>query len=264
MARPFDELPTKLYRLSPPNGEARAELILLPEAWFGSWYWQPLAQGLAQKGYAVNLLELPGHGKEPWDLPGGVSLLDYALWAARACGGLSFPVLIGHGLGGWLVQKLLEVVELPCLLLAPWPAGRIPWPQLKFFTRHQLSHIFYMLLGRPLPPLPPELVQKYFCADVDIANLREVWSGLSHEPPGVMLDYLLALSRPKPGLSSHARLVVNFADDKFITNAQAVKTAEFLQAKSETLPGPHVPWWGEGYGPLLKAVLKFLRKLETR
>lgn len=264
MARPFDELPTKLYRLGPPVNEARMELILLPEAWFGSWYWQPFAQGLAHKGYAVNLLELPGHGKDPWQLPGGVSLLDYALWAARATGGLSFPVLIGHGLGGWLAQKLLEVVDLPCILLAPWPSGGVAWPQLKFFGRQQLSHVFYMFFGRPLPPLDPEKIKKFFCADVDIAQLRQVWSGLSSEPPGVMLDYLLGISRPKPGVGEYARLVVGFNDDRFIAAKQVARVANHLRATRETLPGPHVPWWGAGYEPLLTTVFKFLRKLEKK
>ena len=262
MARPFDELPTKLYRLGPPADQARLEIILLPEAWFGSWYWHPLAQELAHRGYAVNLLELPGHGQEPWRLPGGVSLLDYALWAARATGGLSFPVLLGHGLGGWLTQKLLEVVDLPCLLLAPWPASGIAWPQWRFFLRHQMSHLFYLLLGRPLPPLSPDQVQKYFCHDADIVQLRQEWPGLSHEPPGVILDYLLGLSRPKPGTGGHPRLVVSFAEDKFISSRQSAQAAACLRAEHQVLPGPHIPWWGPGYEPLLELTDNFLRKIE--
>lgn len=264
MARPFDELPTKLYRLAPPDGTARAEVILFPEAWFGSWYWQPWAQALARKGYAVNLLELPGHGQEPWRLPGGVSLLDYALWAARATGGLSFPILLGHGLGGWLVQKLLEVVDLPCLLLAPWPAGKIPWPQLRFFARHQLSHLFYLFVGRPLPPMEPKQIQKYFCNDVDINQLRQVWPGMSHEPPGVMLDYLFALSRPRPEGGQYPRLVISFEQDNFISSKQGAKVAHNLKAAHKVVPGPHVPWWGKGHDPLLKETVKFLRKVEGK
>ena len=264
MARPFDELPTSLYRLGPPPEKAKAELVLLPEAWVGSWYWQPWVQGLAEKGYGVNMLELPGHGQEPWQLPAGVSLLDYALWAARATGSLNFPILIGHGLGGWLVQKLLEVVDLPCILLAPWPTGAIPWPQWRFWARHQFSHLVYLFFGRGLPPLSPDQLRKFFCDDVDIAQLREVWPGFSGEPPGVMLDYLLGLSRPKPGASEHARLVIGFENDRFITPAQVARVSAALQAEQVSLPGPHIPWWGESYGPLLEQVVKFLRQMKGK
>jgi hypothetical protein len=264
MARPFDELPTTLYRLGPPAEASAGEIILLPEAWFGSWYWQPWAQGLAGQGYGVNLLELPGHGQQPWVLPGGVSLLDYALWAARATGGLQFPILLGHGLGGWLVQKLLEVVDLPCILLAPWPGGGPAWPQLRFFCRRQLSDVFYLFFGRPLPPLNPDEMQKFFCPEVEIAQLRQIWSGLCQEPPGVMLDYLLGLSTPKPGDGKFPRLVITFAQDKFITPKQVAKVSQTLRAQTATIAGPHIPWWGAGYEALLGLALQYLHRLQEQ
>ena len=264
MARPFDELPTSVYRMGPDPDKARLELILLPEAWVGAWYWQPWAQALADKGYGVNLLELPGHGQEPWRLPGGVSLLDYSLWAARATGSLSYPVLLGHGLGGWLVQKLLEVVDLPCILMAPWLGGKIPWPQWRFFLRYQFSHLVYLFFGRTMPPLDPNQLEKFFCQGVEISQLREVWPGMTEEPPGVMLDYLLSLNRPKPEESQLLRLVIGFEDDKFITPPQIKQVAENLKATRLNLPGPHIPWWGPEGQALLSEVDKFLKKVKGR
>jgi hypothetical protein len=261
MARPFDELPVSVYRLGPAPEQARAELLLLPEAWVGSWYWQPWIQELAGLGYGINVLELPGHGQEPWTLPGGVSLLDYTLWAARAVGGLRYPVLLGHGLGAWLVQKMLEVVDLPCLLLAPWPAGRIPWPQWRFFIRHQFSHLFYLFLGRAMPPLSPDQMQNLICQGVEISQLRQVWPGFAQEPPGVILDFLLGLSRPRPEDSSLPRLVIGFTEDKLITPAQVQRVAHNLKASYLPLPGPHIPWWGAAGEPLLQQVKKFLETI---
>jgi pimeloyl-ACP methyl ester carboxylesterase len=190
-------------------------------------------------------------------------LLDYTLWAARAAGTLPYPVLVGHGLGGWLIQKLLEVVDLPCLLLAPWPAGSIPWPQWRFFIRHQFSHLFYLFLGRAMPPLDPDLMEKFWCQGTDIGQLRQVWPGCAQEPPGVMLDYLLGLSRPKPEDSSLPRLVIGFAADRFITPAQVKRTAERLKARHLTLPGSHIPWWGPEGEELLHQSDEFLSQLKV-
>jgi hypothetical protein len=264
MARPFDELPTSIYRLGPPPDQARAELLLLPEAWVGSWYWQPWIQGLAGLGYGVNLVELPGHGQEPWTLPAGVSLLDYTLWAARSAGNLAYPILVGHGLGAWLVQKLLEVVDLPCLLMAPWPAGGIPWPQWRFFARHQFSHLFYLFFGRALPPLDPGPMGELLCQGADISQLRQIWPGCAQEPPGVMLDFLLGLSRPKPESSELPRLVIGFAADRFINPFQVKRVADNLEAQHLILPGSHIPWWGPEGEKLLRQADKFLGQLKRK
>ncbi|MBU1349271.1 alpha/beta hydrolase, partial [Patescibacteria group bacterium] len=96
--------------------------MILPGAGQGPGCWEPLALSLAERGVVAACLEYPGHGEEPWPLPPLTRLHDYVLLAARAAAGLGRPMLIGHGMGGWLGQRLLGLANMPALLLAPWPA----------------------------------------------------------------------------------------------------------------------------------------------
>jgi hypothetical protein len=79
-----------------------------------------------------------------------------------------------------------------------------------------------------------------------------------------MLDYLLGLSTPKPGDGKFPRLVITFDQDKFITPKQVAKVSQTLRAQTATIAGPHIPWWGAGYEPLLNLVLQYLHNLQGK
>lgn len=123
MARPFDKLGLRLERLGPPKEQARRELLMVHGAGAGANQWQGLAQPLAWAGYGVNLIDLPGHGQDPWQLPAWTSLNDYVDYAGRALEALGRPVLVGWAMGGWIVARLLERADLPAVLLEPWVRG---------------------------------------------------------------------------------------------------------------------------------------------
>ena len=134
MARPFDLVPLKMSRQGPPPQEAKREVLLIHGAWRGSWVWQDMAEAAAAAGFGVNLLDLPGHSLPPWQLPWSTSLRDYAMYVARAVGRLSRPILAGHSMGGWIVQKILELIDLPAVLLAPLPGSGLPFKGLLNFV----------------------------------------------------------------------------------------------------------------------------------
>lgn len=135
MARPFEHIgPTlRIY------GQGRARVLILPGAGQGPACWETVARALAKQGLLAACLEYPGHGEEPWPLPPTTRLNDYALLAGRAAAELGRPLLVGHDMGGWLAQRLLGLVNIPALLLAPWPtrlgllvtAPRLGWNLLR-------------------------------------------------------------------------------------------------------------------------------------
>ncbi|MBI4798623.1 MAG: alpha/beta fold hydrolase [Desulfarculus sp.] len=249
MARPFDHLPPVLRRLGPPPAQARRELLLLPGAWRGPEAWQGLAGPLAGAGYGLNLLELPGHGPETWDLPAFTSLRDYADLARRAAGALGRPVLLGQGLGGWLAQKILEVADLPALLLAPWPGGGLPWPGVLALARTCPRGLLGLLAGRPLA-LEPDQARRL--------GLTRAGERLVAEPARVVLEMLLGLARAKPPRGRAPRLVLALAGHPLLPQVGQARLAARLGASLTVLPAGSGLAGREDRDDIIKIALDFL------
>ncbi len=243
MARPFDLIPPKLIRQGPPPDEARKELILFHGAWRGIWAWQGLAGPLSSAGYGLNMLELPGHGlEESWPLPRFTSLKDYADYAARAAGALHRPVLIGHSMGGWIVQKLLEVTDLPSVLLAPLPGSGLPFKGLLHFVATHPTQAFWNLMGRSMS------------FEDDERELGEPWR--------VTMEMGLGLVRANPRKGLCPRLVVAGDQDPLIPPEALLRLADRLGAGYELLSGySHLLWQENDPGPVAELLLDFLAEL---
>lgn len=85
-----------------------ADVLLIHGAWHGSWCWDEVADRLRAAGHNVVAIDLPGH-----DRPGDRSRLwnrpsQYLKAVTDAASVLDRPVLVGHSMGGYLVQRYLE------------------------------------------------------------------------------------------------------------------------------------------------------------
>lgn len=256
-----------LTRLGPPPEVARREVLFIHGAWGGAWVWDGLAQDLAAEGYGVNLLEQPGHGADRWDLPPLTSIKDYADVSRRAAASLGRPVLVGHSLGGWQVQKIWEVVDLPGVLLAPLPGSGLP--RLRFI-RMFLSYFPEMagaMLGRPVAIRDTAMARRLFFCDLDEAAVAGHLAKLVPEPALICQQMALLLGlgfgRPKPGPSRQPRLLVAAQRDYFFSPAKQKKLADQLGARYVELEGaPHELWREDPKGRVKALLLDFLSKLD--
>lgn len=84
-------------------------VVLVHGAWHGPWCWENITPGLEAVGHRVIEVELPGHGA-PGTYPRNWSTISdyfYAIdTAVTSCP--EAPVLVGHSMGGYLVQRYLE------------------------------------------------------------------------------------------------------------------------------------------------------------
>jgi pimeloyl-ACP methyl ester carboxylesterase len=71
-------------------------------------YWQALAARLAARAIPTLSPDLPGYGSRPAVTELAFDELAADVEAAVAAGGLARPVLLGHSLGGMIVQTLLR------------------------------------------------------------------------------------------------------------------------------------------------------------
>lgn len=262
MARPLDDLAPRLERLGPPREQARGEVLFLHGAWHGAWYWEDLAGPVARAGFGVNLLDLPGHGRDPWQLPASTGLRDYALVAARAAAGLGRPVLVGHSMGGWLVQKLLEVADLPAVLLAPLPGSGLPWQGLVRFMAACPVRMLRALAGAGMSLADARLYRRMGLGpgeDLPDERLEVILRHLAPEPARVLLDMGLGLARARPALGSSPRLLVAAEHDFFMSLGAMRRLARLLGAQLEVMPQVgHNLWLSDGGRRLIPLLLEFL------
>jgi pimeloyl-ACP methyl ester carboxylesterase len=213
-------------------------VLFLHGAWHGPWVWEEWMPLFRQKGYDAQAVTLRGHGRGENGYR-GVGLEDYRHDVEALIEQLSTtPVLIGHSLGGLLIQYLLADWRLPAVVLvAPipgrYPPGiilrntlRHPWAMTKSTVRNDLAP----LVGTPelvrevlfTPGTPAEVISR--CQ----RQLMGAWPGLFRE--------MVTTAPPDPLPGTPALLLAPQQDSSFTVGMQR-KLAEKLDAELRIIPG---------------------------
>ncbi|MEM8708762.1 MAG: alpha/beta hydrolase [Actinomycetota bacterium] len=141
-----------------------ADILLVHGAWHGSWCWDDVAGALRDRGHGVLAIDLPGH-----DHPGDTRRIwnrigQYVAAVGEAAASMDAPVIVGHSMGGYAVQRHLERnTARRGVLVASVPArGALP-ANLRTLRAHpaltlraMLTADYHALVGSP------ELVRELF------------------------------------------------------------------------------------------------------
>ncbi|MBI4754739.1 MAG: alpha/beta hydrolase [Betaproteobacteria bacterium] len=104
-----------------PAGSARpTPLLFIHGAYAGAWCWaEYFLPWFADAGYVCHAVSLSGHGASSGrDRLDRLGIEDYVADVARVVAALpQSPVLIGHSMGGMVVQKYLERAAVPAVVL---------------------------------------------------------------------------------------------------------------------------------------------------
>jgi pimeloyl-ACP methyl ester carboxylesterase len=159
-----------------PARPVRPPMLMVHGIMGGAWYfakWLEFFAGLGAPAYALNLRG--HHGSRPVGDFGRVSLMDYvsdvrdAAYAVRERHAGAPLVLVGHSMGGLVVQKAAESLAPAALvLLSAVPPRGIPllcWP----LFRRELKHALAMLTSRAIVADPTD-VAALFLNRVDPAD----------------------------------------------------------------------------------------------
>ena len=134
---------------SPPKRTHGTPILLLHGAWHGAWCWDNWRRHLSSLGYEVHAVSFPGHGgsschKGPLNR---YNLDDYVDALADAVSAVSpTPVVVGHSMGGGVLQMYLESHALPgAVLLATVPATGSHGMLWRMLRRHPVVVLKSML-----------------------------------------------------------------------------------------------------------------------
>jgi len=171
-----------------PKTATRRPILFIHGANMSAWCWDeyfmPFFSDLGHPTYAVNLR---GHGKsEGSAMLASNSIADYVNDLQRVIDEIGEPpILIGHSLGGLIIQKFIEKKTVPaCVLMATVPVdGLIP-----SIVDLALNPTFYMQMNLS------ELVGTWF-SPVDVTR-KSVFSG--HVSDDVVIRYCAEMQQGSP------------------------------------------------------------------
>lgn len=209
-------------------------VIFIHGAWHGKWCWDKhFRASFSENGYEVVTFDLPGH-----DVPGKVkginkySLGDYVQALQKEVQKFdSLPILIGHSMGGLILQKYLErnTCKKAVFLASAPPYGVINatlrFAKKRYFYPSILSMNLYLLVNSEA-----KSKDAFFSENISQEALREYTSQMCSESFRAFLNMLF----PRVKVTEHANiptLVIGGKQDYVFSESENVKTAKKFNAK---------------------------------
>jgi pimeloyl-ACP methyl ester carboxylesterase len=216
-------------------------LLFVHGAWHAAWCWdENFLSFFADKGYRAVALSFRGHGDSGTDKPlRACSVGDYIEDVRSVADRMpSAPVVIGHSMGGLIVQKYLESHEAPAgvLMTSIPPSGNLG--NALRWIRHRPLHFAKMtLFGKALPYItPPELArQRFFSPHTPEEDVRRYAARLQEDSFRIGIDCLL-LCLPRPKRVTTPLLVLGAEEDGAHTRKEILATARAYGTEAEFFP----------------------------
>jgi pimeloyl-ACP methyl ester carboxylesterase len=217
-------------------------LLFVHGAWHGAWCWdEHFLDYFAEKGYRALAMSLRGHGKslapKPMQFCSIRDLVDDVDSVAASLP--ARPVVIGHSMGGFVVQKYLESHEAPAgILLASEPPRGAGGFLRRCFKRHPWFATRTILTTKSLRGVnTPKRAREYFySAKTPEADVVRYTARIGEEYAGrLTLDQTL-LDLPEPERVITPLLVLGAACDGCFTAEEIHATARAYRTDAEIFP----------------------------
>lgn len=223
----------------PANQKYKTPLFFIHGMWHGAWCWDEyFLPYFANAGYQVTALSLRGHAGSEGKIQGS-GIMDYVRDVEEVAKTLPTPpVLVGHSMGGFIVQKFLERNSAPAgvLLAAAPPFGvwhgtwlvfkHSPLTLLKILTRFRLQ---------PVVETPESARWAFFSEDMPHEQLLTYHAKMNDESFRMYLD-LLGLNLVNTKKVKTPLLVLGAKDDAVISVGDVEKTAKAYHTQPEFFP----------------------------
>jgi pimeloyl-ACP methyl ester carboxylesterase len=184
-----------------PESRKPTPLLFVHGAWHAAWCWDEyVLPYFADRGYIAHALSLRGHGSSDGRVF-GARIRHYVQDVAQVAASLpERPVVIGHSMGGYVVQKYLETHDAPAgvLIASVSPSGLIP-ATLRIMRAMPLALLTAALTfrGYPLVRTPAHAHFHLFSADLAADQLASYHAHLGDESMLALLD-MMGLDRVRP------------------------------------------------------------------
>jgi pimeloyl-ACP methyl ester carboxylesterase len=204
-------------------------LLFVHGAWHAAWCWdEHFLDFFAGRGYRAVAVSLRGHGGSPADKKlKDLTFDDFVADITTAADALpTRPVIVGHSMGGVLVQRYLENRDAPAgVLMASMPPQGSLRSGLRWIRSHPWHFAKLTVTGRSLPYVStPELArERFFSSATPEAVVRRYAGRLQEESARMGLDGLV--KRPRPERVRAPMLVLGGTEDGAVTQDEVRASA---------------------------------------
>ena len=216
--------------------------ILFVHGFFhGAWCWaEHFLDYFADRGFRAAAVSLRGHGSSPARERARPRIADYASDVDEAITRIgTAPILVGHSMGGFVVQKYLEDHTLPAAVLLASAPPRTVWRSApRLMAKHPWLTIRTNLFGsRPVLVDTPQLAREHlFCSDTPASIVNACTARIQQESKRAQWD-MLVLDRIRLSRISTPVFVVGAEHDGLITRSQVCDTAQAYHTTAHIVPG---------------------------
>ena len=212
-------------------------LLFVHGAYTGAWCWaENFLPWFAQQGWSSYALSLSGHGRSRRrEYLDSYSINDYVNDVAEIVSKLPTPpVLVGHSMGGMVVQKYLERFEAPAVILMASvpPQGLMASTLGMMFTKPNLLGDLNRIMGGGNASMD-SLREALFNQPVTTQKLLRYYQLCQPESHRAIWDMTL-FNLPRPNtMHTPPMLVLGATHDLLISPEQVHMTAETYGCKAE-------------------------------
>lgn len=206
-------------------------LVFVHGAWHAAWCWdEHFLDYFAERGYACYAPSLRGHGGSPgaerlrWS-----RIQDYVTDLAEVTAALpGRPVLIGHSMGGFVVQHFLaQHSGAGAVLIAAIPPAGAVRVTARIARRHPLRFLEAnaKLQLAPMVATPALVRQLFFSASMPDAEVNRYHRLMQDESYRAYLDMLVFDHVKTARVESVPMLVLGAEDDAIVSQPEVRATA---------------------------------------
>ena len=239
--------PLKLELISrlPAAADTRPPLLFVHGAYSSAWVWDEFwLPWFAANGWSAHALSLEGHGdSDGHSWLAAIGIDDYVRNVAQIAATLPAPpVLIGHSMGGYVIQRYLEqghpAAGVAMLASVPPPGMTHASLAMLWHTPDLLAAVQLFQSGPDYHPSLSKAKELLFSADMPDERLAQWLGRFQPESMRAVFDMMLVgiLSLP-PMHDRLPALVMGGADDRIIGSTDLLATATHFGVAAEILPG---------------------------
>jgi len=225
----------------PKQRKHTTPLLFIHGAWHGAWCWENFLPYFAEHGYEAHALSLRGHGasegREGIRWYSGAH--DYVADVVQVVDGLGKPpVLIGHSMGGYVVQKYLEKHNAPAgVLVASIPVTGTTGMIMRSIKRYPKVALKTLLLfdAGYLVSAPAVVRDALFSDGFPDADFSKHYAHVQTESFRVTFETTL-LHLPQPQKVKTPLLVLAAENDRVFTVTEQKATARAYGTEAIIFP----------------------------